>query len=474
MTVQLDPLVSQLSKSLEDVARLLDIPEDLADEAIAKYEAVAAWLGDEDSPLRKYEPELYPQGSFRLGTPIRPLLARDEFDIDLVCRLRIPKESTTQKDLKALVGDRLKADAELKAILEERRRCWQLLYGQRFHLDVLPAIPDFDHPGTSILLTDKDLVRWQFSNPIGYADWFYSRMAPQVVQLREALAKAASVSVEEIPQWRVRTPLQRSVQLLKRHRDLVFSPDADDRPTSIIITTLAAHAYRQEHHTYAVLLWMVAAMPGFIENRNGTWWVPNPVHPGENFADKWNEKPQRKEVFLRWLKAVEADLVAMRERDGAAAPDVATRRFGLGTGSLQRLKPVSDVPGLADASHAAALPWRERGGGRCGVAAWVYPALKKGRRLWQLTGRGVPKHVALQFRAETNISQPFEVYWQIVNTGEEAAIKGQLRGGFSEDQRGTVHWETTAYAGTHWIEAFVVKDRVCVARSGRKYVKVWH
>lgn len=60
MTIQFDSLVTLLNKSLEDVARLLDIPDDLADEAIAKYEAVAAWLGDEDSPLRQYEPELYP------------------------------------------------------------------------------------------------------------------------------------------------------------------------------------------------------------------------------------------------------------------------------------------------------------------------------------------------------------------------------------------------------------------------------
>jgi hypothetical protein len=39
---------------------------------------------------------------------------------------------------------------------------------------------------------------------------------------------------------------------------------------------------------------------------------------------------------------------------------------------------------------------------------------------------------------------------------------------------GLVRWEMTAYAGTHWVEAFVVKDNVCVGRSGRKLVKVWH
>ena len=119
------------------------------------------------------------------------MAARDEFDIDLVCRLNIAKESTTQKELKDRVGDRLKADGELKSILKERRRCWQLLYGERFHLDVLPAIPDAERPGTSILLTDRELVRWQFSNPIGYADWFYARMGPQVAELREAMARAA-------------------------------------------------------------------------------------------------------------------------------------------------------------------------------------------------------------------------------------------------------------------------------------------
>ena len=119
--------------------------------------------------------------------------------------------------------------------------------------------------------------------------------------MREAMARAASASVEDIPVWRVRTPLQRAVQLLKRHRDLRFSPYADDRPTSIIITTLAARAYRGQPQTYEALLDLVRTMPAHIENRDGTWWVANPVHPAENFADKWNEKAGRKVAFDNWL-----------------------------------------------------------------------------------------------------------------------------------------------------------------------------
>ena len=138
------------------------------------------------------------------------------------------------------------------------------------------------------------------------------------------------------------------------------------------------------------------------------------------------------------------------------------------------LKPLSNVPRLADFSHKAPVLWREAISGRCSVSATVYPALKKGRKLWDLRPRGVPKGIALKFTAETNVAAPFDVYWQVVNTGAEAATRQQLRGDFSEHQKGIVHWETTAYAGTHWVEAFVVKNGVCVARSWRKYVKVWN
>ena len=473
MTTPPTEVISQLNQSLEDAASLLDIPEDVVDEAVARYEAVATWLGDEDSPLRAYEPELYPQGSFRLGTPIRPLLSNDEFDIDLVCRLNIKKESTTQKDLKALVGNRLKATADLGAMLKERRRCWQLVYSKRFHLDVLPAIPDAERPGTSILLTDKELARWQCSNPIGYADWFYARMGPQVAQLREALAMAASAAVEEIPEWRVRTPLQRAVQLLKRHRDIRFAADSDNRPVSIIVTTLAAHAYRQQQHTYEALIQIIKGMPRFIEERAGRWWIANPVHPDENFADKWNETPAKKDAFIKWLRAAEADLLEMADSNETVAADLATRKFGLGSDSLT-LKALSDVPGLADSSHKAPVPWPEATTGRCSVNAAVHPALKKGRKLWDLRPKGVPKGVALKFTAKTNTSEPYDVHWQVVNTGSEATASRQLRGDFSESQKGRIHWETTAYAGTHWVEAFVVKNGACVARSGPKYVKVWN
>jgi hypothetical protein len=86
----------------------------------------------------------------------------------------------------------------------------------------------------------------------------------------------------------------------------------------------------------------------------------------------------------------------------------------------------------------------------------------------------VPKHVGLRFEAKTNAPPPFDVKWQVTNTGQEAAEAGALRGRFEggEGYMGTVRWESTLYAGTHWVEAWVIKDGVCIGRSGRKYVRI--
>ena len=101
------------------------------------------------------------------------------------------------------------------------------------------AITDRDDPNFRQLTED-----WPHSNPKGYANWFRSKMREVFDARRRALALEARASVEDIPEHRVRTPLQSAIQILKHHRDVMFSERVDDKPISIILTTLAAHAYR--------------------------------------------------------------------------------------------------------------------------------------------------------------------------------------------------------------------------------------
>ncbi|WP_368514732.1 cyclic GMP-AMP synthase DncV-like nucleotidyltransferase [Rhizobium sp.] len=41
------------------------------------------------STVRQYDPQVYCQGSFRLGTAIRPLTDDEEYDVDSVCEFRL-------------------------------------------------------------------------------------------------------------------------------------------------------------------------------------------------------------------------------------------------------------------------------------------------------------------------------------------------------------------------------------------------
>ena len=500
------PVIPQQNQKIDELLKktafVLDIPDHVYEDATLKYEDVGDWLGAADSDLFSYTPDIYVQGSFRLGTVVRPISAKDEYDIDLVCHLDISKEETTQMDLKEIVGRRLKKRDDLAKILKASRRCWTLEYSSdnempRFHMDVLPAIPNTERPPTGILLTDTELKLWQKSNPRAYADWFYGRMKTVFQQTRAAFAESIQAKVEEVPEWQVKTPLQIAVQILKRHRDIHFQERQDVKPVSIIITTLAARAYDNQTEVYDALNSIVQTIetnwgkPGFVENRNGKWWVVNPVDDGENFADKWNEYPERRESFITWIKKVRSDFALVSSKTNlsesaiALVPLLGSRtmtevaqelNLSIPSALPVKISPKITVPALADSGHCRQPEWPVHLVYKSGLTASVYVKQYAKKKAWDLTNRPVPKNVWLRFSVTTNVPMPYNVRWQVVNTGQEAAGAGpgQLRGEFYESEKGTngVRWERTMYAGTHWVEAFIIKNGTCVARSGRKYVMI--
>lgn len=304
-----------ISKVLNSRAEDLDIPESKYLDAKKKYEAVGEWLGKDGTALSEYKPEIYPQGSFRLGTVVKPI-KRDEYDIDLVCFLgNLNKENTTQSALKQMVGDHLKANETYKKILdEEGRRCWTLDYANEFHMDILPSIADDELRvkdnlyKDAILITDNKKIAsgdidWPRSNPRGYADWFFQRQSDVFQNLKKSLAERIKTSVEDVPDYKVRTPLQRAIQVLKRHRDVFFSQDNEkNKPISIIITTLAAVLYEGQDNVFNVIYDMLNKISKDVLFKHGKYSVLNPVNPWENFADKWNENPALLEAFFSWVE----------------------------------------------------------------------------------------------------------------------------------------------------------------------------
>lgn len=340
----------QFSEILETLGETLDITETQYNAAVSSYGAVGEWLAKPESSLAPFKPVIRPQGSFLLGTMIKPVCEDDDLDIDLVCELTGKNPQWTQYHLKQTVGNRLKDNETYKNMLdEEGRRCWTLSYADsaKYHMDILPSIvssgyntvlekaftamdmTDLVNNYESLAIritdnlqsnyyTDTNTENWMKSNPFGYGKWFFN--AANVTTLRKSMV--LSEAVNPVPKYnKEKLPLQRVIQILKRHRDMMFNGD-EDKPISIIITTLASMAYKKETSIIDALMNVVANMRSHIESRYEpsvgriVKWVPNPVNLQENFADKWIEHPQREKNFYKWLDQVEFDIKAITQKRG--------------------------------------------------------------------------------------------------------------------------------------------------------------
>jgi hypothetical protein len=143
--------------------------------------------------------------------------------------------------------------------------------------------------------------------------------------------------VEEIPDYKVRTPLQAAVMILKRHRDEGFRDHPDNRPISVIISTLAAHSYGGEETIGPALGAILLSMDKHITVHAGRHWIANPTDPLENFADKWAEHPERAKAFFKWLNQAREDFQAFAPLTNRKTISEIVSR-GVGTGLAERAR----------------------------------------------------------------------------------------------------------------------------------------
>jgi len=345
----------QKNKIFESLIESLELPDSAYEKAKSRYEDISKWLCREESRCRDNKPKIYPQGSFRLGTAIPPLGKTEEYDLDLVCNLQegISKAIHSQQALKTLIGNEIedyRLAAGIKEPKEEKHRCWRLNYADElsFHMDVLPCIPsdegkqkfifetimkageeefiakavakstvsitDDRHPRYRIICDD-----WHISNPEGYAQWFIFRMKQAKQYLNERVLITKAATIDELPIYRWKTPLQRCIQMLKRHRDQMFEDDQDVKPVSIIISTLAARAYRGEGDIESAMRTILTSMPELVRSNKPR--VPNPVNPVEDFADRWSMpdgiKLNLEKNFWDWIKQARIDFDSFVSKDDA-------------------------------------------------------------------------------------------------------------------------------------------------------------
>ena len=146
-----------LDDLLEEICLVLQLTPALYENARTKYEAIAAWLTAPGSKLLPYAPLIFPQGSFRIQTTVRPW-RYDEYDLDLVCQLAIPLGLQVDPMwVYGLVEERLAANETYRTRLERYKRCLRIVYAGDFHLDITPARPDPSGVPNHLVVPDRKL-----------------------------------------------------------------------------------------------------------------------------------------------------------------------------------------------------------------------------------------------------------------------------------------------------------------------------
>lgn len=512
--------------ALRKAAEKLDISPSKYKQAMERFESMKTYLLDREYDGATDEPEIYLQGSFKLGTEIRPYKdSKDaDYDIDIVCRLEHQKEFTTPETVKHQVGDHLKSHGAYEKMLDdEGKRCWTLNYAEQdgvgFHMDILPSVQEswstfreYYWYRSAIAVTNKcsdsGVYNWSPSNPKDFTEWFYNKNKAAFEGVRQDQKQilfeyfrqdGLFSNWDAVPDIHVKTPLQRAIQLLKRHRDIRFCGQDNEKckPISMVITVLAAQVYSNESTIYETLKNLIDTLSRHADQMlptfrfdeamaqsaytlitrmaDGKWHIPNPTNHGENFADKWHEEENgvphaRAKAFFQWVAWAKEDFLNITER---LDEEHYMRSLVSPVNNSNSLSVTQSNTLTFDVAHRQRPYWP------LGLSySAQISARYKANGAWQGFNSGEPlnKHRDLLFSTSTNVTAPFQVYWQVVNTGKEAEDARQLRGEIILSKTagvgGLTQKEYTAYTGVHWVECFVVKNGICVARSGDFIVRI--
>ena len=311
--VQFRDSKTQMDDLLDKMAASIQLDSSRRDRMEISYTGVKDWIEQDDGFFKKVTVSIYPQGSVRIGTAIKPL-ASDDFDLDVVVHLVSDKTNITPDQLYKELNRRLAANGKYEKLLEPKNRCIRLNYSGDFHMDILPGIQENKYDEDRIVIPDKELGRWVSSNPKGYSKWFIDKADTVKLSLLEKALMAEKLPIDN---YKNKKPLQRAVQLIKRYRDEYFK-DKDYATSSIILTTLAGHLYNGEDSIFATIDNIVSRIQIQIAQNpiKERIKVLNPVNPNEDFTDKWEREPAYYSSFIAFTRHLHKEWQLLKTENG--------------------------------------------------------------------------------------------------------------------------------------------------------------
>lgn len=302
--------MSYSEKLLTGICEKLQLAPSAYEQATERYQTIARTI-QKDDVFASIPLKIYPQGSFRLKTTVKPL-NDDEFDLDFVAELPL-NASMTPQDLYNHIVRILRNDGIHTNMVELKSRCVRINYANDFHMDIMPG-KLIDSQTKEIIVPDRELKKWNHhSNPIAFAEWFENqaktRLAYELNEARIAHRKIEKVTDQEVTEHL--EPLRRAVQLVKRYRD-VYCADKNLEPVrSIVICTLMGNISSFSGSTLDIVASFCDYVNKLIDNNPGKpFVVKNPV-VDEILTEKWKEGHNYKD-FVEMMGALKNDIMALR------------------------------------------------------------------------------------------------------------------------------------------------------------------
>ncbi len=236
-----------------------------------------------DPEIGQYAPHVFFQGSFSNDTAVKPLYARQEYDVDIVVLLSLP--SAVPADVLNWFTRCLRQDADYRRrIRPPKDKCVRLNYAGDFHVDIVP--------GHRVTNNDREIQipsrrsGWLYSHPKGYSAWCRRQ------------------------EHRTGGHFSRCVKMLKRWRD--SNSEVRDSVSSIVFTTLLGW-YIPTAVSGAPDALVVAAtlrsLDEYLQHTPRKPVIPNPSMQSEDLAADWSQSSYasfRRRIRLATQVAIQA------------------------------------------------------------------------------------------------------------------------------------------------------------------------
>lgn len=397
--------------------------------------------------------DIIPQGSYAHKTIIKPVKATYEFDADILLYLEEYAEWEAEDYVQELYQF-FRDNSTYKDKVSRKTRCVTIQYANDFHIDIVPFLERHSEK----YVTNRNENNFELTDPEKYSEW---------LDERNRITKHHFVKV---------------IRLLKYIRDYKQTFAIK----SIILNTLLGEqvndaALLEDENCYTdvptTLYTVMKKLKAYVKDHEYMPTIADPGETGENFGDRWLQDGWavfRTKMIYYSDKITEAYEETDKEKSLSKWQEV----FG---DCFKKPESKSEEGSIGSNRSLVSYNNTEQQIADLGFPLRVNPIYKVrltarvnkkvGHRHYDLHTQGnkVGRGRQITFTVTNfNIPHPFTIYWKTLNRGQYAfesdCIRGQISAG------GTTHQEPTSFKGSHFVECYIIKDGICIAKDRQSVI----